>query len=116
MHSSPISLKGWDDSVPWNEPTVGYMAVPGKYSVTMSKFEDGIFTNLSLPHEFICKPLHSFDLKSEDINSLDIFNKKVAELSRAINGADEYWKELHGKLDYFKKAVFETTDIPSKML
>jgi hypothetical protein len=110
--SAPISLKEWDDSVPWNEPTVGYMAVPGKYTVEMSKFEDGIFTNLSSPKEFNCKPLHSFNLNSDDINSLDIFNKKVAELSRAINGVDEYWSELHGKLDYFKKAVFETTKLP----
>ncbi|MCW8849587.1 MAG: glycosyl hydrolase, partial [Melioribacteraceae bacterium] len=113
--SAPISLKAWDDSVPWNEPTVGYMAVPGKYTVEMSKFEDGVFTNLSSPQEFNCKPLHSFDLNSEDLNSLDIFNKKVAELSRAINGADEYWSELHGKLDYFKKAVFESTGVPEEM-
>ena len=113
--SVPISLKPWDDSVPWNEPTVGYMAVPGKYSVSMSKFEDGKFITLSDPQNFICKPLNSQVLNIMDKKSLDDFNKNVAELSRAINAADAYRNELYGKLEYFKKAVFESVDVQPEM-
>jgi len=43
---------------------------------------------------------------------LDVFNKKVAELTRAINGADSYRKELVDKLSYLKKAVLEAADVP----
>ena len=43
---TPISLEPFDDSVPWNEPDKGYMVVPGKYFVSLSKFQDGKFTEL----------------------------------------------------------------------
>jgi photosystem II stability/assembly factor-like uncharacterized protein len=32
---TPISLVPFDDTVPWNEPDKGYMAVPGKYTVSL---------------------------------------------------------------------------------
>ena len=49
---------------------------------------------------------------TEDKIVLDKFNKKVAELSRAINGADAYRKELVDKLSYLKKAVIEAANVP----
>jgi len=109
---NPISLKPFDDTVPWNEPDRGYMVVPGKYNVSLSKFENGTFTELVSPIPFKCKPLNITSLPSEDKLALDVFNKKVAELTRAINGADSYRKELVDKLSYLKKAVIETADLP----
>jgi hypothetical protein len=52
-------------------------------------------------------------LPAEDKQALDQFNKKVAELTRAINGADSYRKELVDKLSYLKKATIETADVPA---
>ena len=43
---------------------------------------------------------------------MDTFNKKVAELTRAITGADAYRKELVDKLSYLKKAVIEAANVP----
>ena len=40
---TPISLEPFDDSVPWIEPDKGFMVVPGKYFVSLSKFENGYF-------------------------------------------------------------------------
>ena len=45
---SPVSMEQFDDSVPWAEPDKGYMAAPGKYFVSVSKFEDGKFTELAV--------------------------------------------------------------------
>ncbi len=112
---SPISIKAKGETSPWDEPDQGYMVVPGKYNVTMTKFEDGQFTQLTDPIDFICQPLHSSKMTNEDKLALDEFNKKVAESSRTLNGADAYRKELTNKLDYFKSAVFETVDIPNEM-
>ena len=112
---SPVSLKPFDDSVPWNEPDKGYMVVPGKYSVSLSKFEDGKFTELVPPKEFTCKPLGITTLPAENKQALDAFNKKVAELTRAITGADAYRKELVDKLGYLKKAVIEAADVPDDL-
>ena len=111
---TPISLEPVDDSVPWNEPGKGYMAVPGKYFVSLSKFEDGKFTELVKPMEFVCKPLNIVSLPAEDKIALNAFNQKVSELTRAITGLDAYRKELVNKLSYLKKAVIESADIPAE--
>lgn len=112
---SPISLTPFDDSVPWNEPDKGYMAAPGKYFVSLSKFENGQFTQLVEPKEFICKPLNLSSIPVEDKIELDKFNKKVAELTRTITGADAHRNELVKKIDYLKKAVFETSNAPLEL-
>lgn len=111
---SPISLDPVDTSIPWNEPDKGYMVVPGKYKVSLMKYQDGKFTELAAPQEFECKPLNEFVLSLQDKKELNLFNRRVAELTRAISGADAYRKELAGKISYFKKAVFETGTIPAE--
>ncbi len=108
----PLSLEPFDDTVPWNEPDRGYMVVPGNYNVSLSKFEGGTFTELVSPKQFTCKPLNITSLPAEDKLALDQFNIKVAELTRAINSADSYRKELVNKLSYLKKATIEAADVP----
>jgi hypothetical protein len=111
---TPISLEPFDDSVPWNEPGKGYMVVPGKYFISLSKFEDGRFIELVGAREFICKPLNIVTLPAEDKAALGAFNKKVSELTRAVTGLDTYRKELVNKLSYLKKAVIEASDVPAE--
>jgi len=108
----PLSIEPFDDTVPWNEPDRGYMVVPGNYNVSLSKFEGGTFTELVSPKQFTCKPLNITSLPAEDKLALDQFNIKVAELTRAINSADSYRKELVNKLSYLKKATIEAADVP----
>ena len=64
--------------------------------------------------EFICKPLNLVSLPANDKIELDKFNKKVAELTRAITGVDAYREELVKKLSYLKKAVIETPEVPAE--
>jgi photosystem II stability/assembly factor-like uncharacterized protein len=108
---TPISLEPFDDTVPWVEADKGYMVVPGKYFVSLSKFQDGKFTELVPPNEFICKSLNITTLPAEDKLALDTFNKKVAELTRTITGADAFRKELAGKITYLKKAVLDGAEV-----
>ncbi|MBZ0201183.1 MAG: glycosyl hydrolase, partial [Ignavibacteriaceae bacterium] len=110
---SPISMAAFDNSAPWNEPEKGYMAAPGKYKVSLSKFEDGVFTELCAPVEFNCVPLNLNKLGAKDKAALDSFNKKVAEMTRVITGADAYRNELLNKVKYFKKAVFDSPNVPA---
>jgi hypothetical protein len=104
---TPVSLEPFDDSVPWIEPDQGYMVVPGKYFVSLSIFEDGTFSELVPAKEFICKQLNIATLPAKDKLALDTFNKKVAELTRAVTGADAYRIEIVDKLAYLKKAVLD---------
>jgi photosystem II stability/assembly factor-like uncharacterized protein len=107
---TPISLEPSDD-VPWLEADKGYMVVPGKYFVSLSKFQDGKFTELVAPKEFICNPLNNTTLPVQDKIALDAFNKKVAELTRAITGADAFRNELKDKLAFLKKAVLDGAEV-----
>ena len=111
---TPISLKPFDNSIPWNQPDLGYMVVPGKYKVSLSKFQDGKFTELVPPQEFTCKSLNNSSLPAEDKLALDKFNKKVADLTRAISGADDYRKSLDEKIKYFEKAVITGAAVPDE--
>ncbi|HSW53447.1 MAG TPA: hypothetical protein VLH59_00035 [Ignavibacteriaceae bacterium] len=108
---TPISLEPFDDTIPWVEADKGYMVVPGNYFVSLSKFQDGIFTELVPQKEFICKSLNIATLPAEDKLALDTFNKKVAELTRTITGADEFRKELSGKITYLKKAILDGAEV-----
>ncbi|MBE0539483.1 MAG: glycosyl hydrolase [Ignavibacterium sp.] len=110
---SPVSLEPPDNSVPWVETDKGYMVVPGKYFVSLSKFQDGKFTELVNRKEFICKSLNNTTLPAEDKFSLDIFNKKVAELTRSITGADAFRNELVSKVSYLKKAILDGAEVPA---
>ncbi len=111
---TPVSLTPFDKSVPWNVPDLGYMVVPGKYKVSLSKFQDGGFTELVPPQEFVCKSINITSLPAEFQDSLNIFNKKVAELTRAISGADAYRKSLDDKIKYFEKAVIDGAEVPEE--
>lgn len=111
---TPVSLKPVDTSVPWNEPDKGYMVVPGNYYVSLSKFEEGKFTELVPQQKFVCKSLNNTSIPAEDKPALNKFNKKVAELTRAVDGADSYRGELVDKLKYLKKAVIEGADVPQE--
>ncbi len=109
---TPVSLEPFDDSVPWIEPDKGFMVVSGKYFVSLSKFQDGQFTELVSSQEFNCVPLNNTSIPAQDKQALDYFNKQVAELTRAITGLDAYRKELVDKLSYLKKAAIETAGVP----
>ncbi|MBX7151416.1 glycosyl hydrolase [bacterium] len=110
---SPISLTPFDYSVPWITPDVGYMAPPGKYKVTLSKFENGQFTELVPAQEFNCVPLNPGTLPVTDYKALDAFNKKTAELIRAVNAAETYRGELAERVPFLKQAVFESSNLPN---
>jgi photosystem II stability/assembly factor-like uncharacterized protein len=110
---TPISIVPFDDSFPWNEPDKGYMAMPGKYTVSLSKFEDGKFKELAAPQAFNCKRLYNSNISDKDKNVLDEFNKKVAELTRNISGTDAWRAELVNKLAYIKKVSLESEKVPT---
>jgi photosystem II stability/assembly factor-like uncharacterized protein len=112
---TPISLTPFDDSIPWMSEDVGYMVVPGKYNVSLTKFDKGEFTELVAPVEFECKPLNNTTLPAEDKIALNEFNKKVADITIAINGANSYRSELVKQLSYFKKAVIEGEEVPNSL-
>lgn len=109
---TPVSFTPFDNSIPWNDPPLGYMVVPGKYTVTLSEFAGGKFSVLAGPREFTCTPLHQGQLSSAEEQSLEAFNRKVASLTTALSGADAYRKSLVEKIKYLEKGFFEGSGVP----
>ncbi len=101
----PVSLKPYDNSVPWNSPELGYMVVPGQYLVSMYRVDAGQMTALSEPQVLTCRPLHQVSITPSEQVILDRFNKEVARLSRAMSAADAHRSHLESNLPYLDQAV-----------
>jgi len=104
----PIDLSPFDESNAFASPDQGYMALPGNFKVSLSKFEDGQYTELVAPVSFKTAALNTATLPAPDKKALDEFGKKVGELARVTAAADQYRGELVNKMRYIKQALIET--------
>ena len=86
--------------------------MPGTYKVSMSKFEDGVYTELVAPTAFKTVALNNASLPLGDRKQLDQFSRKAAELRRATSAASSYYSQLVNKLRYIKPVLIETAGIP----
>lgn len=108
----PVDLSQFDESFVFSAPETGYMALPGNYRVSLSKFEDGVYTELTAAQTFKAVALNNASLPVTDKKTLEDFCKQVAELRRVSAAADEYRSEMLNKIRYFKQAVIETPNLP----
>lgn len=109
---TPVSLEETDRSIPWEDADQGFMVVPGKYFVSLKKFEKDTLIDLVSPQTFICKPLQTVGDEAVDQEALLKFNHKVADLTRALSAADFYRRDLVSKIPYFKKVVLDAAEVP----
>jgi hypothetical protein len=91
------------------------MAVPGNYFISLSIFQEGKFTPLAGPVEFVCKPLNNTSITAADKPALDQFNKKTGELVRTLSAADSYKQELINNLTYLKTAALQSVNVPDNV-
>ena len=101
----PVSLESGGEYVPWEQEEVGYMVPPGDYTVTMHKFQAGSLQQIGAEQGLTCNPLNIASIPAEDLDALDAFNAKVADLSRAISGADAHLDLLNERLPYLEQAI-----------
>jgi len=113
---TPVSLTVFDNSVPWNTEDKGYMVVPGKYIVTLSKVVDGTIMELCPAQTFECKPLNITSLPPEDLASLKAFNEKVADMAKAVYAADNHRQKLNDLMPYIEKAILTIQDQDNAIL
>lgn len=113
---NPISFAPFDDTYAWVSPAVGYMVVPGTYKVSMDLYTKGQYENLVQQVAFQCKPLLQPSLPVQDQQALDVFNKKTADLYRAVTGANAFRQEMVQKIPYLQKAVLDGAGVPVNTL
>ncbi|MBL0883002.1 MAG: hypothetical protein IBJ16_06605 [Chitinophagaceae bacterium] len=82
----------------------------------MELYTKGQFEQLVPPVAFQCKPLLQPSLPVQDQQALDAFNKKTADLYRAVTGANAFRQEMVQKLPYLQKAALDGAGVPVNTL
>ena len=104
----PVNLKPETDLAPWMSPPQGPLALPGTYSVTMSKRVGGELVEIASARSFELKPLFEGGLVTNDRQELLDFQMQSNDLYRAISGANKARGEIQGRIDHLMKALQDT--------
>jgi photosystem II stability/assembly factor-like uncharacterized protein len=94
----------------------GFMALPGKYSVSMSMVFNGEEKELAGPVEFTAKVLNNTTLPAADRAELAAFQEKIGELVDAVNAAEEFAGDLMERTQYIRQAVQNTPGAPHELM
>jgi photosystem II stability/assembly factor-like uncharacterized protein len=114
--SSPVSFTAFDESNVFSSPDQGIMVMPGTYKVSLSKFEDGGFTQLVAPQPFVIEALNMVSMPATDKQALQAFGKKVMELNRVVDGTNSYRAELANRIKFIKEASLLTPAVDANIL
>jgi len=82
----------------------GHLAMPGQYSVTLSKYEDGILTELTEPIKFSCKLLDQSSIPT-DMSTNVAFYKQVTEIRKAVSAVNDLMNTMDARIRNINLAV-----------
>lgn len=94
----------------------GHLALPGRYSVTLSKYEDGVLTPLAGPMSFEAKSLNNATLPAADKQAYLDFCKKVSRLRKAVSAANMIRNDLNTTLGHIQTALHDMPAPPQELL
>lgn len=101
---TPVSLKD-NKFEPTEKSSSGLLAMPGKYSVSMSIVVRGEEKKLFGPVEFNAVVLNNTTLPAENRQELVEFQKKATKLAKTVMGAQKFTEELVRKTDFIRQAL-----------
>lgn len=88
--------------------STGMPVMPGRYYVSISKFENGEFTKLTDEKEFLCKPLNNQTIPTNDVIALDEFRKNVTKLQGSIVATRKVLNEMSGNVNQIINTLLAT--------
>lgn len=103
----PVVLEA-PERAPWEWVPKGPLALPGEYSVTLSRRKEGQLEDLAGPVSVSVKPMFEGGLVTDDRQELLDFQMQTGRLYRAVKGAEQAALELQNKIDHLLLAVKET--------
>ncbi|MBN2637911.1 MAG: hypothetical protein JXR65_02340 [Bacteroidales bacterium] len=101
---SPIRLKD-NKFDPMNNGRNGILALPGKYTIALSLYHNGISKPLGEPVNFEAKVLNNTTLPAEDRMALTAFFDNLSDLWRTMSGAERYLNSLYTRTSYVQQAI-----------
>ena len=103
--TDPVSLSKPDFQVPWDDGPQGPLVAPGRYSVTLAQRQNGQLNELTAAQEFTVKSLPQSPETSERPDEVVAFQRKAAELYRAVTGAVGLGGEMGQRIAHLKAAI-----------
>ncbi len=101
---------------PFNEGPAGPLVMPGAYKVSVAKRVEGVMTPLGQPQEFQVIVPGQEGMSAADRAALVDFQRKVARLQRAVQGALEAANALKPRLILIRRALIDTPSAGDKLL
>jgi hypothetical protein len=92
------------------------LALPGTYTVQLSRYIDGKFTLLGEPQTFKTVPLNLQTLPARDVNRQFQFQKQVSSLLRAAMGLEKVVHDTEIRLKYVKQALLDTPEASEPLI
>jgi photosystem II stability/assembly factor-like uncharacterized protein len=94
----------------------GILAMPGKYKVSMAITVNGITRQLAGPVEFTALVLNNTTLPASDRSVMAGFHKKVAEITRVMQGTETYTEALYKRATSILQAMNSTPAVNSELV
>ena len=91
----------------------GPLVAPGVYQARLVRVDDGRVTELAGPVTFRVRPLPGGAVAPADQQERVAFQRRAAELQRAMLGAVKLMDEVQDRLDHVRVAVFNTREADS---
>ena len=101
---------------PFSEGPAGPLVMPGTFKVSVAKRVDGVMTPLSQPQQFQVVVEGQAGMSEPDRTPLVDFQRKVARLQRAVQGALEAANALKPRLVLIRRALLDTPSAGDKLL
>lgn len=111
-----INFTPFNEENVFGSPPKGIFVLPGNYTVSMGKYQNGSYTELISPQPFKIDALNMASMPAPDKKVLYAFGKKISELNRAADGTNAYRAELVNKLKYIKEAILKTPSIKKEVM
>ena len=86
----------------------GVLAMPGKYKITMALTSNGETKTLAGPVEFNTVVLNNTTLPARDRSAMVAFHQKVAEITRVMQGTENYADALNKRASSILQALNST--------
>ncbi len=112
---NPVKLKKGKYN-PTEKSSSGLLAMPGKYSVTMSLYHNGKIKQLAGPVYFNAKVLKNTTLPAKDRAELVAFERKSSELAKTIIGTQKYAEELGKRMQVILQTLNATPKADGNLL
>lgn len=107
--STPVDLGGgrptFDDD---EDLPSGPLALPGTYTVALAKEVDGAVTEIAGPVSFNVIPLEVATFAAQDKAAVLAFQRKVARLQRAAEGAIRLANDTGTRIAHIRRAIIQT--------